>query len=67
MECANDADEIVLASGDGDFTAVIDKIIKKTKVIIYGVPGLTASNLIQSCSLYVPIQGELLLTIPKVQ
>lgn len=64
MECAEETDEIILASGDGDFTAVIEKVIKKAKVIIYGVPGLTAGNLIQSCNLYVPIQGELLLPIP---
>ena len=41
-------DEIVLASGDGDFTSVVVKIVEdySTSVIVYGVPGLTANTLI---------------------
>ncbi len=65
VETAQEVDIIVLASGDGDFTSVINKIKNKVDVIVYGVPGLTASTLIESCSLYVPILGDLLLPIPK--
>jgi len=67
VELAPQVDEIVLASGDGDFTTVITKLKEehKTYVKVYGVPGLTAITLIEACSLYVPIRLDLLLQIPK--
>lgn len=66
LEYAKHVDTIVLASGDGDFTAVVDKIIQahKVSVEIYGVPDLTASSLIQSATCFEPIQGNMLLSIP---
>jgi len=66
IEYAKRVDTIVLASGDGDFTAVVDKIKKEHKVSVevYGVPELTASSLINSATRFVPIQGNLLLSIP---
>ena len=59
-------DEIVLASGDGDFTSAVVKIVAdhNASVSVYGVPGLTANSLIEASTLYVPIRSDLLLPIP---
>ena len=67
LEYAKQVDTIVLASGDGDFTAVVNKIRQEhnVSVEVYGVPNLTASSLIKSATRFVPIQGNLLLSIPK--
>ena len=66
VEYAKRVDTIILASGDGDFTAVVDKIRHEhnVSVEIYGVPDLTASALIESATRFVPIQGNMLLSIP---
>lgn len=66
LEYAARVDIVVLASGDGDYTPAIDKLINEFKVSVevYGVPGLTASRLIESSTRFVPIQGDLLLAIP---
>ena len=66
IEYAKRVDTIVLASGDGDYSVVVDKIIHEhnISVEIYGVPGLTASSLIESATRFVPIQGNMLLPIP---
>ena len=66
IEYANRVDTIVLASGDGDYTVVVDKIRHEhdVSVEIYGVPDLTASTLIESATRFVPIQGNMLLSIP---
>jgi len=67
MEYAKQVDTIILASGDGDYVDVIEKIKNdyQVSVHIYGVQGLTSSLLINAASLYTPIQGNLLLSIPK--
>ncbi len=66
LESAKRVDTIVLASGDGDYTVVVDKIIHEhnVSVEIYGAPDLTASSLIESATRFVPIQGTMLLSIP---
>ena len=66
IEYAKRVDMIVLASGDGDYTVVVDKIRHEhnVSVEIYGVPDLTASTLIESATRFVPIQGNMLLSIP---
>jgi len=66
-EHAKDVNTVVLASGDGDFSVVIDAIVKKfnVQVEVYGVPKLTASSLIQSASTFIPIDEHLLLSIPR--
>lgn len=63
MDHAATVDIVVLASGDGDFDIVLDRIEAKFGVTteVYGVPGLTARSLINSASRFVPIQGPLLL------
>ena len=66
IEYAKRVDTIVLASGDGDYTVVVDKIRQEhnVSVEIYGVPDLTASALIESATRFVPIQGNMLLSVP---
>ncbi|MGV8843845.1 MAG: NYN domain-containing protein [Pseudomonas sp.] len=63
MDAAPRVDQVVLASGDGDFDMLLDKVRSRDGVeaVAYGVPGLTAQSLIRAASLYVPIDGALLL------
>jgi uncharacterized LabA/DUF88 family protein len=64
IDCAKDVDVVVLASGDGDFDLVLQKIRKenKTSVEVYGVPHLTASSLINAADVFIPIDVGLLLS-----
>jgi uncharacterized LabA/DUF88 family protein len=63
MEYAEVSDTIVLASGDGDFDLLADRIKHKHKssVEVYGVKLLTAASLINAASRFVPIEADLLL------
>jgi uncharacterized LabA/DUF88 family protein len=63
LECATSSDVIVLASGDGDFDLLAQKLIEKYQVDVevYGVPKLTAKSLIETCSIFCPIEGNLIL------
>jgi uncharacterized LabA/DUF88 family protein len=63
LEAAKDVDTVVLLSGDGDFDLLLDKIKKDYAVTaeVYGVPALTANSLIDSASIYHPIEEDLLL------
>ncbi|GLO63725.1 nuclease [Vibrio sp. MACH09] len=63
IELAAEADVVILASGDGDFDLLAQRIIEKhgKKVEVYGVETLTAQSLIDSASEYYPIGESLLL------
>ncbi|WP_129211875.1 LabA-like NYN domain-containing protein [Candidatus Pseudomonas adelgestsugas] len=63
MDTIDHVDEVVLASGDGDFNMLLERITYKhgVEAVAYGVPGLTASSLVRAASRYVPIEGALLL------
>ena len=63
IELAENVDTIVLVSGDGDFEILVERIKQRfgKKVEVYGVPGLTAQNLIDSASKFVPIEKDFLL------
>ena len=63
LEHAVQSDIVVLASGDGDFDMLINKVRDKHNVFseIYGVPSLTANSLINSASTFIPITQNLLL------
>ena len=69
MEYAKDVNTVILASGDGDFSDVVNTIVKKfdVQVEVYGVPKLTAISLIQSASTFIPIDEHLLLSIPRTR
>jgi len=63
LDAAPRVDEVVLASGDGDFAILLDKIRASygVEAVAYGVPGLTAQALMRAANRYVPIEGSLLL------
>ncbi|WPC72829.1 LabA-like NYN domain-containing protein [Vibrio porteresiae] len=63
MEYAKQADTVVLVSGDGDFSLLLDKIYQDygCATEVYGVPSLTAFSLMNSATRYLPIECELLL------
>ena len=63
IDYGKESDIIVLLSGDGDFTLLVEKLRSayRNSVEVYGVPQLTASALINSASKYVPIENGLLL------
>ncbi len=63
MEYSQDADVVVLVSGDGDFDLLVNKLRadKGKKVEVYGVAKLTANTLVQAASEFIPIESALLL------
>lgn len=65
LDYAENADVIVLASGDGDFDIVVEKIRHKYGVSmeVYGVPELTAATLIEASSMYFPIDEKYLMNV----
>ncbi len=63
MEAAAHTDVIVLASGDGDFDMLLQRVHQRygIETEVYGVPELTANALINTATRYIPIKDELLL------
>ena len=63
LEYAPLAEVVVLASGDGDFEPLLQKIRGKhsVSVEVYGVAELTAAMLIRAADKFVPIRDDLLL------
>lgn len=64
LDCIADSDVIVLATGDGDFDRLAQKIRQggNTEVEVFGVPKLTAASLIKSATRFIPITEGLVLT-----
>lgn len=62
LDAAARVDEVVLASGDGDFDLLLERVrAGGAEATAYGVPGLTAQSLIRAATRYVPVEGDLLL------
>ena len=62
LQYADNADEVQLVSGDGDFDILVEALkAKGKKVSVYGVPALTAESLQKAASEYIPIDAALLL------
>ena len=63
-EAAAHCDTVVLASGDGDFAILLERIRERfnTKSEVYGVPRLTADGLMTAAGRFVAIEKNLLLT-----
>jgi uncharacterized LabA/DUF88 family protein len=63
MDFSAQADIVVLASGDGDFDLLVQRIIAKYKVDVevFGVAQLTADSLVRVASRFVPIEDNLLM------
>ena len=66
-EYAKKSDVVVLASGDGDFDLLLNKIRNDfgVWVEVYGVAKLTATSLIDSADKFVPIEDDLLLKVTQ--
>jgi uncharacterized LabA/DUF88 family protein len=65
LEYAPQADVVVLATGDGDFDLLVQKIrdAYAVSVEVYGVAELSAGSLSRAASRFVPIKDHLLLGI----
>lgn len=63
IEYGQHSDVLVLASGDGDFCLLADKLVDQyqTEVEVYGVAGLTAQALVKAASRFIAIDQTLLL------
>ncbi|MDZ5604311.1 NYN domain-containing protein [Pseudomonas sp. RP23018S] len=63
VEAASRVDQVVLASGDGDFDLLLERVIQRhgVEAVVYGVPGTTAMSLIRAATRFQPIEGRLLL------
>lgn len=63
IEYGQQADTVVLVSGDGDFDLLLLKLYTNygIKSEVYGVPQLTAYSLINSATQYIPIEDSLLM------
>ncbi|MFH0733609.1 MAG: NYN domain-containing protein [bacterium] len=63
LDYAKECDKLILLSGDGDFELLVKKVINdyNIKVETYGVPGLTADNLIKAVTKFNPITQEMLM------
>ena len=63
LEAAKDIDCLVLLSGDGDFDLLLLTLKQKyqCKTVVYGVPQLTATSLVNAADEFVKIDDSLLL------
>lgn len=63
FEAAESCDTVVLASGDGDFGILLQRIKQRfdTNTEVYGVPQLTSESLIREASKFIAIDKNLLL------
>lgn len=63
IEIASDVDEVVLVSGDGDFSMLVERIQQRyhKKVTVYGVPKLTSQTLVDAADTFIAIDDEFLL------
>ena len=63
MDYTDSADIVVLASGDGDFDLLVNKlrIDRGKSVEVYGVPKLTSTTLINAASEFIPIDKGLIM------
>ena len=63
LEYAPLSDTLVLASGDGDFDLLLEKLKQRhqTQTVVYGVPPLTALSLVRAADSFIAIDQSLLL------
>ncbi len=64
IEWGPQADTVVLASGDGDFDLVVEKLrhVYDVEVEVYGARPLTAASLINAASRFNAIEQDLLMS-----
>ena len=63
MEYAKKSDIVVLASGDGDFDLLVNKIHRDYDALVevYGVSKYTSLSLVNAAAKFIPIESDLLL------
>nr|WP_182027778.1 NYN domain-containing protein [Vibrio parahaemolyticus] len=63
IEIAPNVDRVILVSGDGDFSLLVERIQQRynKKVTVYGVPRLTSQTLIDCADNFVVIDDDFLL------
>lgn len=63
LEYSDEADVVILVSGDGDFDLLVEKLKtgRNKEVEVYGVAALTADTLVNAASKFIPIENGLLL------
>jgi uncharacterized LabA/DUF88 family protein len=63
LDVVERVDVVVLASGDGDFDALVHRLRERhaLEVEVYGVPQLTANTLSRAATRFVPIDESLIL------
>ncbi|MDF2154541.1 NYN domain-containing protein [Vibrio sp. CAU 1672] len=63
IEIAAEVDTVILVSGDGDFSLLVERIQQRfgKKVVVYGVPRLTSQTLIDAADSFVAIDDSFLL------
>ena len=63
MDCVASTDIVVLASGDGDFDILVQRLCERhgIEVEVYGVPQLTADSLKRAATRFIAIDHTLLL------
>ena len=62
LDAAKELDILVLLSGDGDFSLLLDKTSQDYQVTshVYGVSSLTARSLVRSCDVFCAIEEDIL-------
>lgn len=67
MDCVASTDIVVLASGDGDFDILVQRLCERhgIEVEVYGVPQLTADSLKRAATRFIAIDHTLLLARDK--
>ena len=65
LEYAPQCDVVVLATGDGDFDLLVERIRERhaVSVEVYGVAELSSGTLIRAANRFIPIESPLLLGI----
>lgn len=63
LEAAENADKIILLSGDGDFDLLLTRVYQKhgCQTEVYGVPELTANSLVNAAQHFYKIDESLLM------
>lgn len=63
LEYSKEADLVILLSGDGDFDLLAQKVRENQdkEFIVFGVPELTATSLVNAASEFIPISESLLM------
>ena len=67
LEMADAVDVVVLVTGDGDFTSLVQKLkVRGPRVEVYSFPANTAKELREAADTFVPIDKRMLIKMSRV-